>query len=406
MGSPGGCAGLFRRAAGARAVLLLAAALLAAPAGPAPGAGAALPPADGLAAPPPPELTAEAWILYDDTYRRVLAEHRADQQRAVASTTKIMTALVVLDEAAPGEPVEISENATLIGESEVDLTPGEAGWTVEDLLAALLVRSANDAAVALAEHTAGTVEGFAFLMNSKAVEMGLYNSNFVNPHGLDHPDHYSSARDLLFMALAGMEDERFARLVGTRSTDLPAAPGGRPRAALNSNRLLEDYPGAVGVKTGYTDDALLTLVAAAERGGRRLYAVVLGSTGHFADAAALLDYGFEEFSPATLTPFGGGERRPLAMGLLDPGPEEPADGFELFLVEPPGGEAAAEAPAETVPAPEREEPPAPAQERPEPAEQAPPAEAVIVQELERRPDLPGMADALGWAGRYWNWIFG
>lgn len=405
MGSPGGPAGLFRRpAARTRAVLLLAAALLSSPGGLVQAAGAALPPADGLAAPPPPELTAEAWILYDDAYRRVLAEHRADQQRAVASTTKIMTALVVLDEADPGDPVEISENATLIGESEVDLTPGEAGWTVEDLLAALLVRSANDAAVALAEHTAGSVEGFAFLMNSKAVEMGLRNTNFVNPHGLDHPDHYSSARDLLFMALSGMEDERFARLVGTRSAVLPAAPGGRPRVVLNSNKLLEDYPGAVGVKTGYTDDAALTLVAAAERGGRRLYAVVLGSTGHFADAAALLDYGFEEFSPVTLTPFGGGERRPLAVGLLDPGPEEPADGFELFLAEPPGEEAAA--PAETVPAPEREEPPAPAPEYTEPAEQAPPPEPAVVRELERRPDLPGMADALGWAGRYWNWIFG
>lgn len=405
MGSPGGPAGLFRRpAARTRAVLLLAAALLSSPAGLVQAAGAALPPADGLAAPPPPELTAEAWILYDDAYRRVLAEHRADQQRAVASTTKIMTALVVLEEAEPGDPVEISENATLIGESEVDLTPGEPGWTVEDLLAALLVRSANDAAVALAEHTAGSVEGFAFLMNSKAVEMGLRNTNFVNPHGLDHPDHYSSARDLLFMALSGMEDERFARLVGTRSAVIPAAPGGRPRVVLNSNKLLEDYPGAVGVKTGYTDDAALTLVAAAERGGRRLYAVVLGSTGHFADAAALLDYGFEEFSPVTLTPFGGGERRPLAVGLLDPGPEEPADGFELFLAEPPGEEEAA--PAETVPAPEREEPPAPAPEYTEPAEQAPPPEPVTVQELERRPDLPGMADALGWAGRYWNWIFG
>ena len=396
---------MFRRpAARTRAVLLLAAALLSSPAGLVQAAGAALPPADGLAAPPPPELTAEAWILYDDAYRRVLAEHRADQQRAVASTTKIMTALVVLEEAEPGDPVEISENATLIGESEVDLTPGEPGWTVEDLLAALLVRSANDAAVALAEHTAGSVEGFAFLMNSKAVEMGLRNTNFVNPHGLDHPDHYSSARDLLFMALSGMEDERFARLVGTRSAVIPAAPGGRPRVVLNSNKLLEDYPGAVGVKTGYTDDAALTLVAAAERGGRRLYAVVLGSTGHFADAAALLDYGFEEFSPVTLTPFGGGERRPLAVGLLDPGPEEPADGFELFLAEPPGEEEAA--PAETVPAPEREEPPAPAPEYTEPAEQAPPPEPVTVQELERRPDLPGMADALGWAGRYWNWIFG
>lgn len=400
MGSPKGCSGALRRARGsAWAALLLAASLLAAPA-----AEAALPPADGLDAPPPPELTAEAWILYDGSYRRVLAEHQADQRRSVASTTKIMTALVVLDEADLGSPVNISENATLIGESEVDLVPGEAGWTVEDMLAALLVRSANDAAVALAEHTAGSVESFAFLMNSKAVEMGLPNTNFVNPHGLDHRDHYSSARDLLDMALAGMEDERFARLVRTRSASLPAAPGGEPRLVLNSNQLLADYPGAIGVKTGYTDGAALTLVAAAERGGRRLYAVVLGSTGHFADAAALLDYGFEEFTPATLTPVGGAERRPLMMGLLDLGPEEPEDGFELFLAADPGG---AEPPAEAAPAPEEELPaPAPEEEAVEPAEPAPPPETVILRELERRPDLPGLGDALAWAGRYWNWIFG
>ena len=401
MGSPKGCSGAIRRARGsAWAALLLAASLLAAPA-----VEAVLPPADGLDAPPPPELTAEAWILYDDFYRRVLAEHQADQRRSVASTTKIMTALVVLEEADDlGSPVNVSENATLIGESEVDLVPGEEGWTVEDMLAALLVRSANDAAVALAEHTAGSVESFAFLMNSKAVEMGLPNTNFVNPHGLDRRGHYSSARDLLDMALAGMEDERFARLVRTRSASLPAAPGGEPRLVLNSNQLLADYPGAIGVKTGYTDGAALTLVAAAERGGRRLYAVVLGSTGHFADAAALLDYGFEEFTPATLTPVGGAERRPLMMGLLDLGPEEQEDGFELFLAPAPGG---AEAPADTAPAPE-EEPraPAPAEAAVEPAEPAPPPETVILRELERRPDLPGLGDALAWAGRYWNWIFG
>ena len=399
MSSPGGSAEALRRAPwNIPAALLLAASLLAGP-----SAQAALPPADGLTAPPPPELTAEAWILYDDAYRRVLAEHQADQRRPVASTTKIMTALVVLDEAGLDAPVNISEKATLIGESEVDLVPGEGGWTVEDLLTALLVRSANDAAVALAEHTAGSVESFAFSMNSKAVEMGLLNSNFVNPHGLDHPDHYSSARDLLDMALAGMEDERFARLVRTRSASLPAAPGGEPRLVLNSNQLLADYPGAIGVKTGYTGGAALTLVAAAERGGRRLYAVVLGSTGHFDDAAALLDYGFEEFTPSTLTPVGGGGgRRPLMMGLLDLGPEEPEDGFELFPASTP---AEAEAPAESAPAPE-EEPSAPEQAAEEPAEPAPQPETVIRRELERRPDLPGLGDALAWAGRYWNWIFG
>ena len=379
------------------AAFLLAAAALFAPAGLPPAVEAALPPSDGLTAPPPPEVTAQAWILYDDTYGQVLAEHQADQQRAIASTTKIMTALVVLDVADPGEPVEISENATLVGESEVGLTPGEEGWTVWDMLAALLVRSANDAAVALAEHAAGSVEGFADLMNAKAAALGLRNSRFVNPHGLDQQNHYSSARDLLVMALAGMEDERFARLVAIRSTDLPAAPDGEPRVVLNSNKLLSEYPGAVGVKTGYTSDAILTLVASAERSGRRLYAVVLGSTAHFADAAALLDYGFDEFAPTTLVPAASDERRPLAMGVLDQAPEEPGGGFELFVVEIPDETAAAE---ELEPAPE---PPMEEQPAPDPAPQP---VTVIVREVERQPDLPGLGDALAWAGRYWNWMFG
>ncbi len=380
------------------AAFLLAAAALFAPAGLPPAVEAALPPADGLTAPPPPEVTAQAWILYDDTYGQVLAEHQADQQRAIASTTKIMTALVVLDVADPGEPVEISENATLVGESEVGLTPGEEGWTVWDMLAALLVRSANDAAVALAEHAAGSVEGFADLMNAKAAALGLRNSRFVNPHGLDQQNHYSSARDLLVMALAGMEDERFARLVAIRSTDLPAAPDGEPRVVLNSNKLLSEYPGAVGVKTGYTNDAILTLVASAERSGRRLYAVVLGSTAHFADAAALLDYGFDEFAPTTLVPSASDERRPLAMGVLDQAPEEPGEGFELFVVEIPDETAAVAEEREPAPEPPMEEQPAP--------DPAPQPVTVIVREVERQPDLPGLGDALAWAGRYWNWMFG
>ena len=139
-------------------------------------------------------------------------------------------------------------------------------------------------------------------MNAKAAELGLVNTSFVNPHGLDHPDHYSSARDLLTVTLAAMDDPDFARLVEARSANLPANPDGEPRVAINRNELLATYPGAIGVKTGFTNQALLTLVAASEREGRRLYAVVLGSDDHFGDATALLDYGFAEFGVMTLVP--------------------------------------------------------------------------------------------------------
>ena len=255
----------------------------------------------GLVAPPPPKVSARAWILYDDTFGQVLAGYKADVRRAIASTTKIVTALVVLGESELDDRVDISEEATLAGESEIGLIPHEDPWTVEELLAALLIRSANDAAVALAEHVGGSVEGFAALMNAKAGDLGLENSNFVNPHGLDHRDHYSSARDLLTLSLAAMADERFARIVAAPRIFLPAAPDGQERASRNRNKLLDQYRGAIGIKTGFTNRAVLTMVAAAERDGRRLYAVVLGSDEHYRDVSVLMDYGFEEFTAITFT---------------------------------------------------------------------------------------------------------
>ncbi|MDE0290691.1 MAG: D-alanyl-D-alanine carboxypeptidase [bacterium] len=360
-----------------------------APMGGTPRGWATLAPDDGLLAPPPPEVTAEAWILYDDTFGHVLAERSPDTRRAVASTTKIMTALVVIEQSEPDATVEITSRADLAGESEIGLVPGEPPWTVEDLLAALLLQSANDAAVALAEHVGGTVAGFAGLMNAKAAELGLENTSFVNPHGLDHPDHYSSARDLLTVTLAAMDDPDFARLVEARSANLPANPDGEPRVAVNRNELLATYPGAIGVKTGFTNQALLTLVAAAERGGRRLYAVVLGSDDHFGDATALLDYGFAEFGVMTLVPVASTAPRPLISGI---GP--PVEGsFELLIVPEPevaveGNDAAVLPAAEPPPDPVADEEPVP----------------VEVMEVERRSELPGLEDILTWSVRYWDWF--
>ncbi len=266
--------------------------------------------------PEPPELTASNWVLYDATGDVVLAEQDADVSRAMASVTKVMTALVVRDHAALDERVRISETASAVGESEIGLVPGER-WTVRDLLYALLVRSGNDAAVALAEHVGGSVEGFAAMMNDKAAELGLTESAFVNPHGLDAEGHYSSAHDLAVMARVLLQDDVLAEMVRTRRVVFKPAPDGSARTVSNTNHLLGEYPGIAGVKTGFTGRAGKVLISALQTPERLLIGVVMGSEDHFADSRELLDYG------ERLVTFEDRWRRPLLLeqggaGLGDP----------------------------------------------------------------------------------------
>lgn len=239
--------------------------------------------------PEPPELSATAWILVDADTGLTLAAERPDEELAMASVTKLMTALVVRRHADLEERIRISEEAADVGEAEVGLVAGEV-WSVRDLLAAVLVRSGNDAAVALAEHIGGNVEGFAELMNRHAVELGLEHSHFLNPHGLDEEGHYTSARDLTVMAAAVLDDPVLAQLSRTRLIRFKPAPTGTDRIVGNTNRLLGRYPGVVGLKTGYTNEAGRVLVTAVEAEGRTFISVVMGSEDHFADTSALLDY--------------------------------------------------------------------------------------------------------------------
>jgi D-alanyl-D-alanine carboxypeptidase (penicillin-binding protein 5/6) len=257
-----------------------------------------LPPRPGRLVAPAPDVSAPSWVLFDETADWLIASNEPDVRRPLASTTKMMTALIAAERSSLDEMVTVSARAADAGEAEVGLVAGEV-VRMSDLVSAILIRSANDAAAAIAEHVGGTVEGFADLMNEKAVEMGLTNSHFVNPHGLDAPDHYSSAADLLEMARAILANPQLAAMVQSTSIDFPAAPDGTLRGGPTTNSLLESYDGAIGVKTGFTLQASLVLAAAAERQGRRLLVVVMGSEGaggHFADAAALLDYGFSEGS--------------------------------------------------------------------------------------------------------------
>lgn len=251
---------------------------------------------DGFPIPGAPEVTAAAWLLYDEASDLVLASFSPGEQRAMASTTKIMTGLLTLENADLSEIVTVSTNAANTGEKEIDLVAGET-ITMEALFKALMIHSANDAATAIAEHISGSVADFVDLMNLRAEELGLTGTRFANPHGLDETDHYSTARDLLQLTLVAMSHPEFADAVRSRILVFPPAPDGTLRKGESTNLLLDDYEGNIGVKTGFTEQAQLTFVASTERQGRRLYVVLLGSEGrraHFSDARALFDYGFGE----------------------------------------------------------------------------------------------------------------
>lgn len=243
-----------------------------------------------------PDVSAPSWILYDESIDMVLGSSGASDERAIASTTKIMTGLLVIENADFDDVVTVSEEAAATGGQEIGLIAGEQ-FSVGSLFRALMVRSANDAATALAEHISGSVEEFVQLMNTRAEELGLAETLFANPHGMDAPGHHSSARDLLTMARVAMGHPEFADVVRSRVIVMTVAPDGSQRMGISTNLMLASYEGMLGVKTGLTPRALFTFVGAAERDGRRLYAVILGSPenfGHFADARALFDYGFRD----------------------------------------------------------------------------------------------------------------
>jgi serine-type D-Ala-D-Ala carboxypeptidase (penicillin-binding protein 5/6) len=251
---------------------------------------------DGFGRPSPPLTTAAAWILYDATVGVVLAELNADAQRAPASITKIMTALLAIENGDLDELVTVSARAAATGEREIDLVPGEQ-VTLGALVKAAMVHSANDASTAIAEHLGGSVSGFAEMMNARAAELGMTTTNFVNPHGLDAPGHLTTARDMLRLANAAMENPVFRDIARARLMTFPVAPDESRRIGMSTNLLLEDYDGANGIKTGFTNRALLTFVASAERDGRQLIAVILGTEArrsHFDVARTLFDYGFDD----------------------------------------------------------------------------------------------------------------
>ena len=226
--------------------------------------------------------------MLDAATGRILFEKNADQQSLIASTTKIMTALIVCEQCNVLDRMRVPKEAVGIEGSSMYLQEGEI-LTIQELLYGLMLHSGNDAAVALAIYCGGTVEGFAELMNDKAHNLGLTGSHFVNPNGLDAPDHYATARDLAILSAYAMDNPIFYKTVSAKTVTVGQ------RYLRNHNKLLWQVEGADGVKTGYTRAAGRLLVSSATRNGRRLIAVTINAPDDWRDHAALLEDGFSRY---------------------------------------------------------------------------------------------------------------
>ena len=233
-------------------------------------------------------VSAQKAILLDAVSGRVIYEKDADSRSLIASTTKIMTALIVCEQCNVLDRMRIPKEAVGIEGSSMYLQEGEI-LTLQELLYGLMLSSGNDAAVALAIYCGGTVEGFAELMNDKARILGMTGSHFENPNGLDSPGHYSTARDLAILAAYAMENPIFYKTVSAKNVTVGQ------RYLHNHNKLLWQVEGADGVKTGYTKAAGRILVSSATRNGRRLICVTLNDPNDWQDHAALLENGFSCF---------------------------------------------------------------------------------------------------------------
>lgn len=248
--------------------------------------------ADAKAADNRLSINAKAFVLMDPISGRILLEKNSQDKMAMASTTKIMTAIIALEKGDLRSLIKVSPRAVSIGGSSFYLRPGEV-LTLEDMLYGLLLPSGNDAAVAIAEHIGGTEEKFVKMMNQKALELGALDTHFANPHGLDHPEHYTTARDLAIISRYAWKHNKFREIVQTKTKDIKY--GDFTRQISSTNRLLWEFNGADGIKTGYTGKAGRCLVATAKNNGFRLISVVLGSQNHFEESKKLLDYGFKNY---------------------------------------------------------------------------------------------------------------
>lgn len=246
-------------------------------------------------------VSAKSALLYEPTNDTVLYSKNPHKRMGMASTTKIMSAVCALENSDPEKIVEIDERAVGIEGSSIYLEKGEQ-FKMLDLIYALMLQSANDAAVAISYEIAGGVDEFAALMNEKACELGLSDTHFTNPHGLDDKEHYTTAYDLAKITAYALENPIFKEIVSTYKYEIQSSL--KSRILVNHNKLLNSYDGAIGVKTGFTKKSGRSLVGASERDGIRLISVTINAPDDWRDHKAMLDYGYMRLEQVCLANVG------------------------------------------------------------------------------------------------------
>ena len=250
-----------------------------------------------------PTINSRAYVVIDRNSNTILIGKNENQRKKMASTTKIMTALVVIEHCNLSDIVEVSKKSASTSGSRLGLKTGDK-ITVYDLLYGLMMRSGNDAAVALAEHISGSITDFANLMNEKAKNLGLSNTHFVTPHGLDEDEHYTTAYELALLSNYAMNNEIFAKIVGTKNYTITL--NGYPKTLTNTNELLGVLNGVYGIKTGFTNGANRCLVTCCKRGNMDIICVVLGADTkkyRTTDSIKLIEYSFNNFTYVNVQQF-------------------------------------------------------------------------------------------------------
>lgn len=242
-------------------------------------------------------LSSQSACLISLDTGKILFEKNATERLPMASTTKIMTCLVAIEKGKLDSSVTIDERAVGIEGSSMYFEAGDS-LTLEELLYAMMLRSANDAATAIAYHIAGSLEEFANLMNERAAELGLSDTHFENPHGLPAENHFASAKDFAHLTVTALANPTFKKIVSSKAHTVKFS-NGKEIYVVNHNKLLKDYNGAIGVKTGYTRSSGRCLVSAAERNGVTFVAVTFNAPNDWSDHKKLLDFGFSEMQKTT-----------------------------------------------------------------------------------------------------------
>ena len=246
-----------------------------------------------------PSISAEAACVVEVSTGRILYSKNGEAQLPMASTTKVMTALLAVESGRLDEVITISEEACGIEGSSVYLETGEQ-FQLRDLVYALMLRSGNDAATAIALALGGTVEEFVSMMNERALELGATHTHFNNPHGLPDDEHYTTAEDLALISAVAMRNEEYAEIVGTKYFEMKPDGNGTQRTLQNKNKLLWNYEGATGGKTGYTIRAGKCLVSSSKRDSLEVVCIVLNCPNMWEDSMTLMDYAHETYTLETV----------------------------------------------------------------------------------------------------------